>query len=41
MIEMEKMADIEEAKKRESRLPPEYQGLIITTITTGRIESVP
>lgn len=41
MLQMEELADIEEAKKRESRLPLEQQGLITTTVTRERIESVP
>jgi GLPGLI family protein len=41
MLQMEELADIEEAKKRESRLPPEQQGLIFTTIERIRIESAP
>jgi len=41
MLQMEEMADVEEAKKRESRLPLEQQGLIKTTISRERIESVP
>jgi GLPGLI family protein len=42
MLEMEELANLEAVKKQESRLPPEQQGLIITTIhKSEQIESVP